>query len=125
MTPPSLQTRVSGVMSSIMPHRPPPSFQTRVGGAVLCLTPQTDPPSLQMRVGGPLLHDNTPPGPHLRSKGESVGYYLLFDTHGPTLTANASWWAFFFATIIIIIISVANISPLRALARGVDLLNFT
>jgi hypothetical protein len=33
--------------------------------------------------------------PHPRSKREPVGYYLLLDTHGPTLAANASRWAVF------------------------------
>ena len=70
-TPPSLQTRVGGVVSYLTTCKydpqTPPSLQTRVGGVVfyhipysLQLTRQNmmDPPSLQMRVGGSFL-DNS------------------------------------------------------------------
>ena len=93
--PPSLQTRVGGPFSFILPiqytlHDPQtsPSLQMRVGGVVFFHnsysvppTQQTGPPLLQTRVGGlfsfifPIqytLHDKRT---HPRYKRESVGRY--------------------------------------------------
>ena len=98
-TPPSLQTRVGGVVSYLTTckYNPqtPPSLQTRVGGVVfyhipysLQLTRQNvmDPPSLQMRVGGSFLDNSRRSADpqkwaqttHLVSFGPLVSSFLSF-----------------------------------------------
>ncbi len=101
-SPPSLQTRVGGVVFSLHPpHHHPfplPRFKRESEGVFLVFTHHTttiSPPSLQARVGGVILSLHPPyhhpvPPPSLQMR--VGGVFLVFTHHhsSPSLASNAS-----------------------------------